>query len=130
MMKISSQVECFMHLSWMSCLVLIACFGKAIKDDEIDNNCGWVTSMGYWLDLSALYSSSIEYTDRLTNIKYIYTPCNDGVICEQNKTNTASMAIQENSNGFCVSYLAKFDGMYCRCQDEDVICVIFTQKFL
>ena len=67
--------------------------------------------MGYSLDLSRLYGSSIEYTDSLTNMKYIYTPCDDGVICDQNETNTDSMAIQESSNGFCVSYLAKFDGM-------------------
>ena len=102
-----------LRLLCMYCLMILGCQCKKVKHHEIGSKCEWLTSNGYSLDLSELYGSTVEYTDPLTKMKYIYTPCNDGVTCEQNNTNAEYMAIQENINGFCVAYLAKFHGTFC-----------------
>ena len=72
-------------------------------------DCSWTTSTGYTIDLSQLYGAVLVYSSNKSSYKYYYSPCNDGVICTQNSSNVDTMAIQDDGNGFCVSYLAKFD---------------------
>ena len=86
-------------------------FTSLPPNPDANSNCVWTTSTGYTLDLTDLYGSILEYSSALSDYTYYYSPCNDGVICTHNSSiinNIRAMATQEK-NGFCESYLAKYD---------------------